>query len=126
MLNKSIIQGRLTKEVELKTTANDISVCSFTLANDTGYGDNKKTNFINCVAWRGTAELLSKYVKKGQMIIISGSLQVRTWEKDGKKHYATEVVADEINFCGDKKTDKQEGLESEGFAPFEPGDDLPF
>lgn len=139
MLNKVIIMGRLTKDPELKTTASDISVCSFTVAVDRRFQKNsedRQADFINVVAWRTTAEFVSKYFSKGRMINVVGSLQTRTWDDaEGKKHYATEVVADEVNFCGDKKAENSNGgsnfggddsFESKGFAPFETNDDLPF
>lgn len=138
MLNKVIIMGRLTKDPELKTTASDISVCSFTVAVDRRFQKNsedRQADFIPVVAWRNTAEFVSRYFAKGRMINIVGSLQTRTWDDpEGKKHYVTEVVAEEVNFCGDKKSDNNDGssfggndsFESKGFAPFETNDDLPF
>jgi len=125
MLNTISVQGRLTKDIEIKVTQSNINVCSFTLANDVGYGDKKKTNFINCVAWRGTCDLLSKYVTKGQMIIVSGQLDIRKWEKDSKTYYATEIVVEKVNFCGDKGQATQPQA-NDGFVPVDTGDDLPF
>ncbi len=125
MLNVICLQGRTTKDIELSTTPNGVNVCTFTLANDIGYGENKRTNFINCVAWRNTAELLNKHVKKGQMIVVSGELQVKSWEdRDGRKRYATEIVVKEFNFCESKEKKKEDNGGFEEFIP-DP-DDLPF
>lgn len=137
MLNKVILMGRLTRDPELKTTASDISVCSFTVAVDRRFqksGEERQADFINVVAWRQNAEFVSRYFSKGRMINVVGSLQTRTYDDaEGKKRYVTEVVADEINFCGDKKTDSQsndsfdnDSFESQGFASFGTNDDLPF
>lgn len=101
MLNKVILQGRLTADVELKSTQNGVSVCSFTLAVDRSYGE-KKADFINCVAWRNTAEFIAKYFGKGKMLIAVGELQVRQYQtQNGEKRYATEVIVNEVNFAGD-------------------------
>ena len=101
MLNKVILQGRLTADPELKATQTGTSVCSFTLAVDRSYGE-KKADFINCVAWRNTAEFIAKYFGKGKMLIAVGELQVRQYQaQDGSKRYATEVIVNEANFAGD-------------------------
>lgn len=135
MLNKTILQGRLTKDPELRTTQSGISTASFTLAVERSFkGQNgeKQTDFINTVAWRNTADFVAKYFHKGDMAIISGSLQTRTWDDaEGKRHYATEVIADEVHFCGGKKEGTQEqGSSSDnapaGFTPVEDTSDLPY
>ena len=106
MINLVVLQGRLTSDVELKTTQNGKSVCSFTIANDVGYGDNKKTSFINVIAWRNTAEFVSKYFKKGSPISIEGSLHTRNYEdKTGNKRTAFEVVANNVHFGESKKSE---------------------
>ena len=103
MFNNVIITGRLTADPELKTTPSNISVCSFTIANDTGYGDNKKTSFINCVAWRSTAEFISRHFGKGDMIGINGSIQTRKYtDKDGNNRTAFEVLVNNAEFWGNK------------------------
>jgi single-strand DNA-binding protein len=109
MINLVVLMGRLTSDVELKTTTNGVSVCSFTVANDVGYGENKKTAFINVVAWRKTAEVVSKYFKKGSMISIEGFIQTRNYEdKNGNKRTAFEVVANNVHFM-ESKNSNQEG-----------------
>ena len=103
MLNKAILTGRLTDNVDLKTTTSGISVCQFTIANDIGYGEKKKTSFINVVAWRGTAEFITKHFAKGNLIAIVGTIQTRNYEdKNGNKRIAFEVVADEAQFIEPK------------------------
>ena len=105
MINTIIISGRVTKDIELKSTPSGISVCSFTIANDTGYGENKKTNFVPVTAWRKTAEFVSKYFHKGSMICVEGQIQQRNWEdKAGNKRNALEVIATNINFMEAKPT----------------------
>ncbi len=103
-LNIAVLMGRLVSDPELKHTANDIAVCSFTIANDQGIRDKKKTSFIDIVAWRGTAELVCKWFKKGSAIIVQGSIQTRSYtDKDGNKRKAFEVVADNVHFAESKK-----------------------
>lgn len=108
-MNKSILMGRLTKDPEIRTTNNQLPVATFTVAVDRGFkdaGGNKQTDFISCVAWRKTAEFISKYFSKGNMILVEGSIQTRSWDdNDGKKHYATEVIVDKAYFTGEKKAD---------------------
>lgn len=125
MLNKVILQGRLTAEPELKATTSGVSVCSFTLAVDRSYGD-KQTDFINCVAWRNTAEFISKYFGKGKMMIAVGELQVRQYTvNDGSKRYATEVIVNEVNFAGDGNNTKPAAETEQGFE-YITDDDCPF
>ena len=106
MLNSTILMGRLTAAPELKTTNNNISVCAFTVAVDRAYqaqGQERQTDFINCVAWRNNADFISRYFTKGQMIAIQGSIQTRNYEdKNGNKRTAVEVIADNVSFCGSK------------------------
>jgi len=144
MLNKVILMGRLTRDPELKYTASNVPVCSFAIAVDRRFqkqGEQSQADFINIVTWRQTAEFVSKYFTKGRLINVCGSLQTRTWDDaNGVKHYATEVVADEVNFCGDKpqNSPSQGGsspqsydhsgshMQNDGFAPVDTDDDLPF
>ena len=102
MLNHITIMGRLTRDPELRRTGSGIAVASFTVAVDRDFvadGQEKETDFIDCVAWRSTGEFISRYFAKGNMIVASGRLQVRNWtDKDGNKHRAAEVVADNVYF----------------------------
>ena len=132
MINKAIIMGRLTHEPELRQTGTGRSVCSFSIAVNNGYGENRRTDFINCVAWNKTAEFVRRYFTKGKMIIVIGRITTRAWEdKNGKRCYATDVVADEVSF-GESKGTASESKPSlseaidEGFLSVEPDDDMPF
>ncbi len=106
MLNSIIIMGRLTADPELRTTSSGLSVSSFSVAVDRNFvraGEEKKTDFINVVAWRQQADFVTKYFRKGSMIAVQGSLQTRNFEdKNGNKRVAYEIVADQISFCGSK------------------------
>lgn len=105
MINKAILMGRLTRDPELRHTGTGKPVCSFSIAIDSGYGENRQTDFINCVAWNKTAEFVSQYFNKGKMIIVIGRISTRTWEgQDGKKNYVTEVIANEVSFGESKKS----------------------
>ena len=133
-MNKCIITGRLTKDIEVKTTSNDKEYCSFTIAVDRRFKDadgNRQADFISCTAWNKTAEFLGKYFHKGSRIGICGSIQTRSYEKDGQKVFVTEVLVEEAEFL-DSKTDSQpqpqtkaqvqeqaEETESIGKLPFE-------
>ena len=113
MLNHITIMGRLTRDPELRRTGSGIAVASFTLAVDRDFGKNengeKETDFIDCVAWRQTGEFVSKYFTKGRMAVVSGRLQIRSWnDKDGNKRRTAEVVADNVYF-GDSKRDGDGG-----------------
>ena len=107
MLNKVVLMGRLTKDPELKYTPSNVAVTTFTVAVDRNYarqGEQRQTDFINVVAWRTTAEFVAKYFSKGQLMALSGSIQTRTWDdNEGKRHYVTEVVADEVYFAEGKR-----------------------
>lgn len=104
MLNIAIIMGRLTADPELRTTGSGISVASFTVAVNRNYkAGEEQTDFINVVAWRQTAEFVSRYFKRGSMIAVRGRIQQRNYEdKNGNKRTAFEIVADEVSFCGSK------------------------
>ncbi|MCF8017804.1 MAG: single-stranded DNA-binding protein [Vallitaleaceae bacterium] len=109
MLNRIDIMGRLTKDPELRYTQSGTSVTSFTLAVDRDYsgkdGGEKQTDFIDCIAWRHTAEFVTKYFSKGRMAVVSGRLQVRFWDdNEGKKRKVVEIVAENVYF-GDSKKD---------------------
>ena len=108
MLNHIVIMGRLTRDPELRRTGSGIAVASFTLAVDRDYaaqGAEKETDFVDIVAWRNTAEFVSRYFTKGRMAVVTGRLQIRNWtDKDGNKRRSAEVVADNVYF-GDSKRD---------------------
>lgn len=108
MLNSIVIMGRLTADPELRTTTSGIPVCSFTVAVDRDYqkqGEEKQTDFIDVVAWRSSAEFVSRYFAKGRMIVVQGTLQSRKWQdKDGNKRVSWEIQADRV-FFGDSKKD---------------------
>ena len=140
MLNHITIMGRMTRDPELRRTASGLPVASFTLAADRDFSNQnsgeKETDFIDCVAWRSTAEFVEKYFSKGRMAVVSGRLQIRGWtDKDGNKRRTAEIVADNVYF-GDSKRDSDNGNQSSGynqpsgFGNFAPiGDDdaqLPF
>lgn len=106
MINCAIIMGRLTSDPELRTTGSGVSVTSFCVAVDRSYvkpGEDRQADFINVVAWRQTADFVTRYFHKGSMIAIQGSIQTRSYEdKNGNKRTAVEVVADNVSFCGSK------------------------
>ena len=106
MLNCAVIMGRLTADPELRQTPSGVSVTRFTVAVDRGYvkaGEERKADFINVVAWRQTAEFVSRYFQKGSMIAVQGSIQTRSYEdNNGNKRTAFEVLAREVSFCGSK------------------------
>ena len=111
MLNKCFLLGRLTKDPEIRRTNGGTAVTSFTLAVDRDFKTNgeKETDFIEVVAWRNTAEFVSKYFSKGRMAIVEGRLQIRDWtDKNGNKRRTAEVVADNVYFGDSKKENKQE------------------
>ncbi len=107
-MNKAILVGRLTRDPELKTTANGTSVCTFSIAVNRRFKNSEggyDADFINCVAWRQQAEFLSKYFAKGRMVGVVGSIQTRNYDnKDGQRVYVTEVSADEIHFVDSKSS----------------------
>ena len=129
MLNNVVLMGRLTKDPELKQTPQGISVAQFSLAVERNYakGEEKQTDFINIIAWRNTADFVSKYFTKGQLVAVRGRLQTRTWQdQSGQKRYATDVVADEVFFAESKGKTEQtdENPIMEGFSVSD--ENLPF
>lgn len=109
MLNNIVIMGRLTRDPELRRTSSGVAVASFTLACERDFapqGADKETDFVDIVAWRSTAEFVSKYFTKGRMAVVSGRLQIRNWEdKEGNKRRSAEILADHVYF-GEAKRDK--------------------
>ena len=113
MLNHIVIMGRLTRDPELRYTQTNTPVASFTVAVDRDFGSRdsgeKQTDFIDCVAWRSTAEFISKYFTKGSMAVVSGRLQIRDWEdKNGNKRRSAEIVVDNIYFGDSKRKESSE------------------
>ena len=106
MINCAFIMGRLIADPELRTTPSGISVTSFCVAVDRSFvkaGEERKADFINVVAWRQTADFVTRYFHKGSMIAVQGSIQTRSYEdKNGNKRTAVEIVADKVSFCGSK------------------------
>ena len=114
MLNHITIMGRLTRDPELRYTQSQTPVASFTLAVDRDFGSRdggeKQTDFIDCVAWRQTAEFVSKYFTKGSMAVVSGRLQIRDWtDRDGGKRRSAEVVIDNMYFGESRRRDGDSG-----------------
>lgn len=118
-LNSVFEMGRIVNDLELKATQSGTSVLSFTIAVDkyVKKGEEKKSDFFSCVAWGKNAEFISKYFSKGRLILIDGKLQSRTYDdKNGSKHYVTEIVIDHANFTGEKKMDNSTPA-SNGYTP---------
>lgn len=136
MLNHITVMGRLTHNPELRRTGNGTAVASFTVAVDRDFPNKdtgeRETDFIDCVAWRGTGEFVSKYFTKGSLAIVSGRLQIRNWtDKDGQKRRTAEIVADNVYFGGAKKDGVQATTapqnQPEAFAEITESDEqLPF
>ena len=116
MLNNVNLCGRLVENPELKKTTNGTSVTAFSIAVDRDYtsGEEKQADFIKIVAWRGTAEFVSKYFSKGKLIIINGAIQVRKYvNQNGENRYITEVIANHVYFAGDKSEKPNVNVENE-------------
>lgn len=143
MLNYAIIMGRLVADPELRQTQSGISVTSFTVAVDRSFvkqGEERKADFIDVVAWRHTAEFVTRYFQKGSMIAIHGTIQTSSYEdKNGIKRKRVEIVADSVSFCGSKSESggNTQRLENEQVPSFSNGnvsdfdvdedsDELPF
>lgn len=109
MLNMVALTGRFGADPEIRSTQSGTSVCSFRLAVDRSYvskDQQRETDWISCVAWRGTADFIGKYFHKGDMIAVQGRLQAREYDdKDGNRRYVTEVVVSEVNFCGSRRAE---------------------
>ena len=141
MLNKIIIMGRLTRDPELRRTGSGTAVTSFSLACDRDFksqSGDKETDFIEVVAWKNTAEFVSKYFSKGRMAVVDGRLQIRDWtDKAGNKRTTAEVVADNVYFADSKRSESNDnqkenfnalsGRMSDDFVPIsEEGGEIPF
>ena len=142
-LNKVILGGRLTADPELKQTPSGVAVCSFTLAINRKFSKDgqQEADFINCQAWRQTAEFINRYFRKGSSLCVSGSIQTRSWQdQNGQKRFATYVVADEAMFVDGKNDAQGTGTytgeqnpapafnapQTPNFTPIETDADLPF
>ncbi len=115
MINRVVLMGRIANDLEVKQTPSGNSVLAFTLAVQRNYarqGEERQTDFINCLAWRQQAEFIGKYFRKGRMIALEGTLRTRTYDdKNGTKHYVTEVFVDSVSFTGEKAdTDNQQAI----------------
>lgn len=143
MLNRSVLMGRLTFEPELKSTPSGVSVIRFQIAVDRSYqaaGQERKADFIDCVAWRQTAEFISRYFHKGNMIALEGSIQTSSYtDKNGNKCKQVEVLAERVSFCGSKQESKPNtnpalsqpaptyaAADNSDFVEIADDDDLPF
>ena len=129
-MNKVVLLGRLTRDPEVRYTQNNNTmVCSFSLAVNRRFKQEGQpdADFINIVAWNKTAEFVAKYFTKGQQVAVVGRIQTRSYDdKDGRKVYVTEVVAEEVHFA-DSKKDNNTGFEPvEEFTPAQEGEKLPF
>lgn len=128
-LNEVRLCGRLTADVELKQTANGNPVCSFSIAINRKVAKDKpqKADFIDCVAWRGTAEFISKYFKKGSSIYIFGSLEKRSWtDNNEQKRYVTEVIVEKAEFVDGKSEETPSFVPDVNFEDIKEDEDLPF
>ena len=123
-MNTIVLMGRLTADPELQHTGNDLSVTNFSVAVDRPMSKEKTTDFINVVAWRKTAEFITKYFHKGSMILIRGSLQMRRYEdKEGNKRTAYDVVAETVEFCGGKNENSHNSVATKPNASYKKGVD---
>ena len=131
MLNKVIVMGRLVRDPELRRTNYGTAVASFTIACDRDFksdGGERDADFIECVAWRNTAEFVSKYFTTGRMSVVSGRLQTRNWtDKEGNKRKATEIVAESVYFGDSKREELQSyAAPQESFAELPDDGEIPF
>ena len=135
MINRIVLAGRTTRDLELRSTNSGTSVCSFTLAVDRNFKNKngeRKADFISCIAWKKTAEVMSRYVKKGSVIGVDGRIQTRSYDnRDGQRVYVTEVVVENFSFLGGSSKGRQGSKNNDPFkssgAPIDiTDDDLPF
>ena len=131
MCNKVFLTGRVTREWEIRATSSGTTIARNSIAVDSGYGDNKRTDFINLTAFGKTAETLEKYGFKGQKLLIEGRIQTGSYEKDGVKHSTTDIIIDRGEFLSfkdnntsDKETGSQEAIS--GFEALDDSENIPF
>lgn len=131
MINNVTLMGRMTFDPEIKLTQNGVSVCRFAIAVDRNYksSEERKTNFIDCVAWRGTAEFIGRYFRKGSMIALTGEIQTDIYtDQNGNKRKSFDVVVKDVSFCGSKEKSNLDIVPDENteFEEIDTEDDLPF
>lgn len=125
-MNKVIVSGRITNDLELRTTASGKHFVAFNIAVNEGSGDNQTTHFFNVNAWEANADFLIKYMEKGRKLLIEGSLKTSQYEKEGKKYTNTYILASHFDFMDSKKEEtKEEKFTQPDQVVFE-DDDLPF
>lgn len=115
-MNLVVIKGRIARMDDLRYTQSGTAVVSFSVAVDRRFSKEREADFINVTAWQKTAEFIAQYFAKGQEILINGRLQVSSYDKDGEKRYKTEVIAENVEFCGSKK--------QENASPFGLGEEV--
>jgi single-strand DNA-binding protein len=131
-VNKVILSGRWTKDIDFKTFDSGKCVSKSSLAVDDGFGDKKQTYFFDCEAWGKTAEVIANYSGKGKKILVEGRLKVESWEKDGQKRYATKVVIDNVELIESKDSSQKQTSQEpqsqidDSYAPPMDDSDLPF
>lgn len=114
-MNKCILIGNVVRDPELTTTGSGISVCKFTIAVNRTYKNangEQETDFLNIVTWRGLADNCLRYLKKGSKVAVCGQIQTRTYEADGQKRYATDIVADDVEFLSSARNDGENGQQT--------------
>lgn len=133
MVNHMILQGRLTRDPELNTTATGVPVCSFTVAWSERYKDNENHLFLSVTAWRGMAEMICRNFTKGREIVVEGRLQQREWtDKEGNNRSTIEMQAEKVHFCGTKVSDGSnapdipDSVPEQNFSELPNESDLPF
>lgn len=114
MLNLVTLQGRLTKDPELRQTQSGTAVTSFSLA----FNDREETNFFDCVAWKSTAEFVCQYLRKASMVVVEGRLQTRDWkDQNGNKRRNTEIVVNRVHFCGSRENSEKASYDLPAHQP---------
>ena len=117
MVNKFILQGRLTADPEIKQTPSGVSCANFTVAWSEKYKEIETKCIQRCKAWRSTADFIGKYFAKGQEIIVVGKMATESWEKDGQKYSAQVLTVDEASFCGSKSANQGEAAPAQAYTP---------
>ncbi len=131
MLNKMILQGRLTRDVDLKQTQSGVAVANFTVAWSEKYKDNESKLFLDCTAWRAQAEFAAKYFSKGKEVVVEGALHTEEWDdKEGNKRSKAVLTVDKLHFCGSKDggtvSEERAANDTPRFEELADDDDLPF